>query len=63
MLVDNEMNGQRYTFQFSIFNPPFRRKKWIHCFEAVTAVIFVVGLSEFDQMLFEDSRTNRMVCQ
>lgn len=37
------------------------RKKWIHCFEGVTAVIFVVGLSEFDQMLVEDSKTNRMV--
>jgi GTPase SAR1 family protein len=37
------------------------RKKWMHCFEGVTAVIFVVGLSEFDQMLYEDSRTNRMI--
>ena len=37
------------------------RKKWIHCFEGVTAVIFVVGLSEFDQCLVEDGVTNRMV--
>lgn len=37
------------------------RKKWIHCFENVTAVIFVVGLSEFDQVLYEDEKTNRMV--
>jgi GTPase SAR1 family protein len=39
------------------------RKKWIHCFEGVTAVIFVAALSEYDQKLFEDASTNRMVCQ
>jgi len=37
------------------------RRKWIHCFDEVTAVIFVAALSEFDQVLFEDSRQNRMV--
>jgi GTPase SAR1 family protein len=37
------------------------RRKWIHCFEDVTAVIFVAALSEFDQVLLEDSRQNRMV--
>lgn len=37
------------------------RKKWIHCFDEVNAVIFVCALSEFDQMLFEDESTNRMV--
>ena len=37
------------------------RKKWIHCFDDVTAVIFVAALSEYDQVLFEDTSTNRMV--
>lgn len=37
------------------------RKKWIHCFEGVTAVIFVAAISEYDQKLFEDAATNRMV--
>jgi len=29
-------------------------KKWIHCFENVTALVFLVSLSEYDQMLYED---------
>jgi guanine nucleotide-binding protein subunit alpha len=30
------------------------RRKWIHCFGDVTSIIFVVSLSEYDQVLFED---------
>lgn len=36
------------------------RKKWIHCFEGVTAVIYVAALSEYDMVLYEDGQTNRM---
>jgi guanine nucleotide-binding protein G(i) subunit alpha len=28
------------------------RRKWIHCFDGVTAVIFCVALSEYDQVSF-----------
>ncbi|KAK1741660.1 heterotrimeric G protein alpha subunit [Skeletonema marinoi] len=38
-----------------------QRRKWIDCFDQVTAVIFVVALSEYDQTLAEDKRINRMV--
>lgn len=37
------------------------RKKWIHCFQDVTAIIFVVALSEYDLKLEEDLTTNRML--
>jgi len=36
------------------------RRKWIHCFENVNALVFVASLSEYDQVLFEDGETNRM---
>jgi len=36
------------------------RRKWMHCFQDVTAVIFVVAMSEYDQKLYEDETTNRM---
>jgi hypothetical protein len=37
------------------------RTKWIRCFNQVDAVIFVCSLSAYDQVLFEDETTNRMV--
>lgn len=37
------------------------RRKWIHCFDHVTAIIFVAAVSEFDQVLFEDEKRNRML--
>jgi hypothetical protein len=30
-------------------------------FEGVTAVLFVAAISEYDQLLYEDDKTNRMV--
>ena len=32
----------------------------IHCFENVTAVLFVAAISEYDQVLYEDENTNRI---
>ena len=39
------------------------RKKWIHHFENVSAIIFVAGLSCYDEVLFEDHSMNSMVDQ
>lgn len=36
------------------------RRKWINCFEEVKAILFVVGISEYDQVLFEDESINRL---
>ena len=36
------------------------RKKWIHCFEGVTSIVFCVSLSAYDLVLAEDEE---MVCR
>ncbi|XP_050790110.1 guanine nucleotide-binding protein subunit alpha-15 [Gopherus flavomarginatus] len=36
------------------------RRKWIHCFENVIALIYLASLSEYDQCLEENSEENRM---
>jgi len=36
------------------------RRKWIHCFDNVTSIIYLAALDEFDMKLEEDNRTNRL---
>lgn len=36
------------------------RRKWIHCFEDVTSIMFLSALSEYDQVLVESAYENRM---
>ncbi|KAF7300818.1 Heterotrimeric G-protein alpha subunit 4 [Mycena kentingensis (nom. inval.)] len=36
------------------------RRKWIHCFQDVTSILFLVSLSGYDECLFEDRGSNRM---
>ena len=36
------------------------RKKWLHCFESVNTILFIVSMSEYDQTLEEDGQVNRM---
>ena len=50
-------------FQFDMFDlggQRRERRKWIHTFSAVDAVVFVAALSEYDQNLAEDVTKNRM---
>ena len=44
---------------FDVGGQRSERKKWIHCFEDVTAIIFCVAMSEYDQVLHEDETTVR----
>jgi guanine nucleotide-binding protein G(i) subunit alpha len=39
---------------FDVGGQRSERRKWIHCFENLNAVIFMVSLSEYDQVLRED---------
>lgn len=57
-------------FVISINNIPFlfvdvggqrsQRQKWFQCFDSVTSILFLVSSSEFDQVLLEDRKTNRL---
>lgn len=40
---------------FDVGGQRSERKKWIHCFEAVTSIIYCVALSEYDQVLLEEN--------
>ncbi|KAG0175389.1 Guanine nucleotide-binding protein alpha-2 subunit [Apophysomyces sp. BC1034] len=53
--------GQLNVHMFDMGGQRSERKKWIHCFEAVTSIIFCVALNEYDQVLLEESKQNRMV--
>ncbi|PWZ02427.1 putative guanine nucleotide-binding protein alpha-2 subunit [Testicularia cyperi] len=45
---------------FDVGGQRSERKKWIHCFENVTAVLFLVSLSGYDSCLVEDKDSNQM---
>lgn len=47
------------TSMFDVGGQRSERKKWIHCFENVTSIIFCVALSEYDQVLLEESNQVR----
>lgn len=36
------------------------RRKWIHCFQDVTSILFLVSLNGYDQCLIEDKDANQM---
>jgi len=52
--------GELKYRMFDVGGQRSERKKWIHCFENVTAIVFLVAISEYDQMLYEDESINRM---
>lgn len=60
-IVENEfiIDGNRFKM-YDVGGQRNERKKWIHCFSEITAVLFVAALSEYDQVLYEDEDTNRM---
>lgn len=37
------------------------RRKWIHCFQDVTTILFLVSLNGYDQCLVEDKDANQMI--
>ena len=46
---------------FDVGGQRSERKKWIHCFESVTSIIFCTALSEYDQVLLEEKNQVRTI--
>lgn len=56
---DFVIKGMNFSM-FDVGGQRNERRKWIHAFDDVDAVVFVAALSEYDQVLFEDETMNRM---
>ncbi|KAG0652939.1 glycoprotein2 [Hyphodiscus hymeniophilus] len=58
-----ETNFDLGSLQYRMFDvggQRSERKKWIHCFENVNALLFLVAISGYDQCLAEDKDGNQM---
>ncbi|XP_053202791.1 guanine nucleotide-binding protein G(s) subunit alpha-like [Panonychus citri] len=52
--------GAQLFWMFDVGGQRGERRKWIQVFDGITAVLFIVATSEFDQKLREDKTTNRL---
>lgn len=60
-IVERTFDVDKDKFKFmDVGGQKNERRKWIHAFESVTAILFIVAISEFDQVLYEDDTKNRM---
>lgn len=60
-IVVTAVQENPYTYQVvDVGGQRSERRKWIHCFDDVRAIIFLEGLAGYNQVLFEDSSVNRM---
>eukprot|EP00088_Acartia_fossae_P013483 TRINITY_DN17086_c0_g2_i1.p1 TRINITY_DN17086_c0_g2~~TRINITY_DN17086_c0_g2_i1.p1 ORF type:complete len:378 (+),score=91.60 TRINITY_DN17086_c0_g2_i1:56-1135(+) len=61
-IIETQFKFKSLHFKmFDVGGQRSERKKWIHCFEGVTAIIFCVALSGYDLVLAEDEEMNRMM--
>lgn len=51
--------GELTYHMFDVGGQRSERKKWIHCFEGVQCLMFLVALSGYDQCLVEDKKAVR----
>jgi len=61
-IIETDFDVSGKTFKMvDVGGQRSERKKWVHCFADVTAIIFTAAISSYDQVLEEDENTNRMV--
>uniref|UniRef100_A0A3B3T183 Guanine nucleotide binding protein (G protein), alpha transducing activity polypeptide 2 n=1 Tax=Paramormyrops kingsleyae TaxID=1676925 RepID=A0A3B3T183_9TELE len=60
-IIEEQFSCKELHFRmFDVGGQRSERKKWIHCFEGVTCIIFCAALSAYDMVLVEDDEVNRM---
>lgn len=59
-VIGLESNIKDRIHMFDVGGQRSERKKWIHCFESVTSIIFCTALSEYDQVLLEERNQVRL---
>jgi len=57
--ISFEFNKTNFTI-VDVGGQRSERRKWLHCFDDVTSVIYLAALDEYDMKLEEDNSTNRM---
>ena len=61
-IIEHAFNIKSIPFRFvDVGGQRSQRQKWFQCFEGVTSILFLASSSEFDQVLMEDRKTNRLV--
>ncbi len=61
-IVETKFSTHGINFHiFDVGGQRDQRKKWIQCFDDVTAIIFIADISSFNRTLAEDNTTNRLV--
>ena len=61
-VLSAKFKWEELVFQmFDVGGQRSERRKWIHCFDGVRAVLFVSSIAEYDQVLREDPTKNRML--
>lgn len=61
-IIEHEYVMRSIPFHFvDVGGQRSQRQRWYLCFESVTSILFLTSSSEFDQVLYEDRRTNRLV--
>jgi len=60
-IIETEFTLQETRFKLvDVGGQRSERKKWLHCFQDVTAILYVTAISEYDLKLYEDDKINRM---
>jgi len=57
--VSFQIGNQEYNL-IDIGGQRSERRKWLHCFETVHIIIYMIAINEYDMVLEEDGVTNRL---